>query len=86
MTTRLRHRIGRLEQAPQNQRMIVVSMAHTERDRRDLVDEALAEAGIVRSANDLLIVRMRFNPEPGQPLARVSSVWPPPDPAIVERH
>jgi hypothetical protein len=46
MTHRLRHRIGRLEQGPQQQRVIVMSVAFAEQDRDDLVDEALAAAGV----------------------------------------
>lgn len=76
MTNRLRSRIGRLEQDPQNQRTIVLSVDYDAPDREGLVNEALAVAGIVRGQNDLVIATMRFFSEPGDPLVRLLSVSP----------
>lgn len=73
MTNRLRSRIGRLEQDPHNQRTIVLSVDYAERDRDDLVSEALAAAGIVRGPNDLLIKTLSFFTKPGDPLVRLIS-------------
>ena len=73
MPHRLRRRIGRLEQDPQQQRVIVMSVAFTEQDRNDLVDEALAAAGIVRGQNDLLIKTLSFFTKPGDPPVRLVS-------------
>jgi len=76
MTHRLHRRIGRLEQDPQQQRVIVMSVAFTEQDRDDLVDEALAAAGIVRRPNDLLIKTLSYFTKPGDPLVRLVSATP----------
>ena len=76
MTHRLRHRIGRLERESQ-QRVIVIPFAFAE-DRDDLVDEALAAAGIVRGPNDLLIKTLSFFTKPGDPPVRLVSAAPAP--------
>jgi len=78
MTHRLRHRIVRPEQEAQQQRVIVMSVAFAEQDRDDLVDEALAAAGIVRRPNDLLIKTLSFFTKPGDPPARLVSAAPTP--------
>ena len=78
MSHRLRHRIARLEQGSQQQRVIVMSVAFTEQDRHDLVDEALAAAGIVRRPNDLLIKTLSFFTKPGDPPVRLVSAAPTP--------
>ena len=78
MTHRLRHRIGRLEQGSQQQRVIVMSVAFAEQDRDDLVDEALAAAGVVRGANDLLIKTLSYFTKPGDPPVRLVSAAPTP--------
>ena len=76
MTHRLRRRIGRLEQGSQQQRVIVMSVAVAEQDRDDLVDEALAAAGVVRRPNDLLIKTLSFFTKPGDPPVRLVSASP----------
>ena len=73
MTHRLRHRIVRPEQEAQQQRVIVMSVAVAEQDRDDLVDEALAAAGVVRRPNDLLIKTLSFFTKPGDPPVRLVS-------------
>ena len=73
MTHRLRHRIVRPEQEAQQQRVIVMSVAVAEQDSDDLVDEALAAAGIVRRPNDLLIKTLSFFTKPGDPPVRLVS-------------
>ena len=78
MTHRLRHRIGRLEQGSQQQRVIVMSVAFPERDRDGLVDEALAAAGVRRGPNDLLIKTLRYFTKPGDPPVRLVSAAPTP--------
>ena len=74
----LHRRLRRLEHDRQPQRTIVLSVAATHRDRADLVDTALADAGIVRTPGDLLVKTLRFCPAPGQPPARVVAVAPAP--------
>lgn len=76
MNNRLRSRIERMEQDPQNQRTIVLSVDYAERDRADLVDDALAAAGLVRGPNDLLIKTLRFCAVHGEPPVRLVSVSP----------
>ena len=76
MTHRLRHRIGCLEQGSQQQRVIVMSVAVAEQDRDDLVDEALAAAGVTRGPNDLLIKTLSYFTEPGDPPVRLVSAAP----------
>ena len=76
MTHRLHRRIGRLEQDPQQQRVIVMSVAFTEQDRDDLVDEALAAAGVTRGPNDLLIKTLSYFTKPGDPPVRLVSATP----------
>ena len=78
MAHRLRHRIGRLEQGSQQQRVIVMSVAFAEQDCDDLVDEALAAAGVVRGPNDLLVKTLSYFTKPGDPPARLVSVAPTP--------
>ena len=73
MTHRLRRRIGRLEQDPQQQRVIVMSVAVAEQDSDDLVDEALAAAGVVRRPNDLLIKTLSYFTKPGDLPVRLMS-------------
>ena len=73
MAHRLRHRIGRLEQGSQQQRVIVMSVAFAEQDRDDLVDKALAAAGVTRGPNDLLIKTLSFFTKPGDPPVRLVS-------------
>ena len=73
MTHRLRHCIGRLEQGSRQQRVIVMSVAFTEQDRDDLVDEALAAAGVTRGPNDLLIKTLSYFTKPGDPPVRLVS-------------
>ena len=78
MTHRLRHRIGRLEQGSQQQRVIVMSVAVPEQDRDDLVDEALAAAGVTRGPNDLLIKTLSYFTKPGDPPVWLVSAAPTP--------
>ena len=73
MTHRLHRRIGRLEQGSQQQRVIVMSVAVAEQDSDDLVDEALAAAGVVRRPNDLLIKTLSYFTKPGDLPVRLMS-------------
>ena len=78
MTHRLHRRIGRLEQGSQQQRVIVMSVSFPEQDRDDLMDEALAAAGVTRGPNDLLIKTLSYFTRPGDLPVRLVSAAPTP--------
>jgi hypothetical protein len=58
--------------------VIVMSVAFAEQDRDDLVDKALAAAGVTRGPNDLLIKTLSFFTKPGDPPVRLVSAAPTP--------
>ena len=74
MLSRLQHRIERLEGGDRGSRMIVVKVGHLDRDDDSIVADALAEAGITRLPNDLLVRVLNFSADRLDPPASVVAV------------
>jgi hypothetical protein len=74
MLNRLQHRIERLEGGDQGSRVIVVEMGYLDRDDDNVVADALAEAGITRLPNDLLVRVPNFSADRLDPPAAVVAV------------
>ena len=74
MLSRLQHRIERLEDGDGGFRMIVVKVGHLDHDDDDIVADALAEAGITRLLNDLLVRVLNFSADHLNPPASVVAV------------
>jgi hypothetical protein len=74
MLNRLQHRIERLEGGDWGSRMIVITVGHLDRDDDGIVVDALAEAGIIRQPNDLLVRVLHYGADRLQPRASVVAV------------
>ena len=76
MLSRLQHRAERLEGGDRGSRMIVITVGHLDRDDDGIEAAALAEAGITRLPNDLLIRVLHYGADRLQPPASVVAVYP----------
>ena len=74
MLSRLQHRIERLEGGDRGSRVIVVKVGHLDGDDDSIVADALAEAGITRLPNDLLVRVLNFSADRLDPPASVVAV------------
>ena len=78
MTHRLRHRIGRLEQESQQQRVIVMSVAVRRAGSRRPGRRGAGRGRRRRRPNDLLIKTLSYFTKPGDPPVRLVSAAPTP--------
>jgi len=76
MLSRLQHRVERLEGGSSGSRVIVVKVGYLGGDHDGIEAAALAEAGITRLPNDLLVRVLHYGADRLQPSASVVAVYP----------